>query len=148
MHVGARRDRRLGAPALINAVSVMNLGDALATFRLRGGYDGWPHEEPRATSSEVLHSIHGLGVTLVTYHHLRQQRFGGHSEAAVCWEHKFLSQTLGLAVQHDRFDGDARECALAAGDSRRHPLVCGEVLARKGAHDALSDCHAGGRIWP
>ena len=53
MHVGARRDLRFGAPALINAVSVMNLGDALATFRLRGGYDGWPHEEPRATSSEV-----------------------------------------------------------------------------------------------
>ena len=60
-HAGAGRDRRLGAPELVVASSVMNLGDALASFRPREHKDmtGWSHEGPRA-SLEVLHSIRGL----------------------------------------------------------------------------------------
>ena len=62
-----------------------------------------PQEGPRATL-EVLQSMHGLGVTPTTYHGLWQQRSGVQSEAAVCWEHKLLCQTLGLALQYDHLD--------------------------------------------
>ena len=52
----------------------------------------------------MLHSIRGLGVRPFAHHDLWQQRSSVLSEAAVCWEHQLLCQTLGLAVQYDRLD--------------------------------------------
>ena len=51
-HAEAGRDRRLGAPALANAGSVISFGDAMASFRPRELKDvtDWPQKESRGAA--------------------------------------------------------------------------------------------------
>ena len=87
---GAGRDRRLSAPALINAGSVFGLGDALASFR--------PH---RLATRRTQSNFGGAAIDSWAEGRSYHLRSGVHSEAAACWELKILCQTWELAVQYD-----------------------------------------------
>ena len=84
------------------------------------GYDGLA---TRMTMCNLGGAVFGswAGVTPTTHHDLWQQQSGVHSEAPMCWEHKFLCQTFWFAVQYDRLDESnaARlELVTRLGDNR------------------------------